>query len=63
MEHLVLAARQQRRGGVHLVAQVPGGEVADEFPRFLDEGRRASFLPCEENATIGGVSDTALKNE
>ena len=24
---------------------------------------RASFRPCDENATMGGRSDTALKNE
>ncbi len=48
MEHLVLAARQGRRRGVHGREQAFIDEITDEFAGFLDEGEAVlATIRCE----------------
>ena len=51
-----------RRRRVHLVTQILGREIADEFPGLLGKDDRI-LLPSEQNITSGGSVESPLKNE
>ena len=60
--HFIDASWVRARRLVHLLAQIPGREIADELLGLLNERKRI-LASSDANITIGGSAETPLKNE